>query len=358
MRRLPSNRGIQAYQTLTTHQRYTKHAPHTFYSNINRSGIKTVTVTDGTIDVETFRSIAWEPSIPVHLRNFHRLPAIQNWIDSQTQKQAVSFGGKLKEYAQTDVNYEVMMESGGDSSGCSLASMKQFAAWRDAGSEDRLLAALLTERSVAALSDHGVDENENENQHPHFIQFVAPLSFILNASKYNTTQTEPSQRIKELYVAQSDIRSLPPALAEDVPIPEIVSNVGKGDIYGSSIWLGLQPTYTPLHRDPNPNLFCQLIGSKIVRLMQHGAGLSVFQGVRRQLGRAGNSRFRGPGMMEGPERERLHHAVWVEPDTSRDIWEARLEPGDALFIPTGWWHSVRSVGRDAELNASANWWFR
>ncbi|KAI0965318.1 Clavaminate synthase-like protein [Xylaria arbuscula] len=283
---------------------------------------------------------------------------MKNWIDPQTQKQPVSFGGRLKEYAQTHVNYEIMIESEGGSSGCSRASLKQFKAWLDAGSEDRVLASFSTERSVAALSGLGVEGNEKEEQHSRFIQFVAPLSFILNASRYNSTQTDPSLRIKELYVAQSDIRSLPPALAEDLPIPEIVSSIGKADIYGSSIWLGLQPTYTPLHRDPNPNFFCQLIGSKTVRLMHHGAGLSVFQDVRRQLGRAGNSRFRGPGMMEGPERERLHHAVWVEPDTSRDIWEARLEPGDGLFIPTGWWHSVRSIGYDAELNASANWWFR
>jgi hypothetical protein len=41
------------------------------------------------------------------------------------------------------------------------------------------------------------------------------------------------------------------------------------------------------------------------------------------------------------------------------IWEVNLTPGDALFIPQGWYHSVRSIGNHANgVNVSANWWFR
>ncbi|KAI0453876.1 Clavaminate synthase-like protein [Xylaria acuta] len=193
-----------------------------------------------------------------------------------------------------------------------------------------------------------------------FLQFDAPLSLIIQASRYNQGTDYPPHRMKQLYIAQSDIRSLPPALAEDLPVPEIVKHAGKGDIYSSSIWLGLQPTYTPLHRDPNPNLFCQLAGSKHVRLMRPWVGQSVFRGIRRLLGAPGSSRLRGPEMMDGPELDGLHRAVWVDDrdNTASEIWEAVLDPGDALFIPQGWWHSVRSVGNEAELNASANWWFR
>ncbi|KAI0503402.1 Clavaminate synthase-like protein [Xylaria bambusicola] len=198
-----------------------------------------------------------------------------------------------------------------------------------------------------------------ENSQSRFLQFDAPLSLIIQASQYNRgKEIKPSQRVSQLYIAQSDIRSLPSALGKDLPVPDIVGRVGKGDIYNSSIWLGLQPTYTPLHRDPNPNLFCQLVGSKAVRLLRPRAGLSVFEHVRRSLGAVGNSRFRGPEMMDGPEREGLHRAVWGDPGASREVWQATLGPGDALFIPQGWWHSVRSVGHEAELNASANWWFR
>jgi hypothetical protein len=42
-----------------------------------------------------------------------------------------------------------------------------------------------------------------------------------------------------------------------------------------------------------------------------------------------------------------------------NIFETHLAPGDALFIPQGWYHSVRSVGNHTHgINISANWWFR
>lgn len=61
-------------------------------------------------------------------------------------------------------------------------------------------------------------------------------------------------------------------------------------------------------------------------------------------------------MMEGPERDMLHDAIWREP--SCPMQEAYLGPSDALFIPKGWWHSVRSQSDDGRLNGSVNWWFR
>ena len=37
-------------------------------------------------------------------------------------------------------------------------------------------------------------------------------------------------------------------------------------------------------------------------------------------------------------------------------YEAVLKAGDGMFIPKGWWHSVRGVGEG--IIGSANWWFR
>ena len=66
--------------------------------------------------------------------------------------------------------------------------------------------------------------------------------------------------------------------------------------------------------------------------------------------------------MAGPERELLHRAVW-EADASdltalviRYGQEAEVGLGEALFIPKGWWHSVKGVG--SAVTASVNWWFR
>ena len=194
-----------------------------------------------------------------------------------------------------------------------------------------------------------------QGQETQLLRFYMPLSLLLAALEYNARHNQ--HKMKRLYIAQAPLNELPPDLRGDVLVPEVVRSAGKGDVYDSSVWLGLEPTYTPWHRDPNPNLFCQLYSSKVVRLLPPTAGEQVFRAVQTRLGRSGNSRIRGEEMMQGPEREALHDATWGR-DAITDIQAARLEAGDALFIPKGWWHSVKSELDEGGLNGSVNWWFR
>lgn len=208
-----------------------------------------------------------------------------------------------------------------------------------------------------------------------FLNFPAPLALLDAAITFNLER--PDVGLRKLYVAQAPLNDLPQELQDDLPVPKLVKHAGKGDIYSSSIWLGLEPTYTPLHRDPNPNLFLQLCGTKVVRLLPPASGDRLFRHVQLQLGRSLhiNSRLRGPEMMDGPERDLMHSVVWyknglqdikasqgTEVTTSEPfssgMQEAVLQPADALFIPKGWWHSVKSEDDAGRLNASVNWWFR
>lgn len=83
--------------------------------------------------------------------------------------------------------------------------------------------------------------------------------------------------------------------------------------------------------------------------------------------------MRGLEMMRGDERRVLEEVVWGKDDGDQEhsthqgqqdgnyvgasgMWEAEVGPGDALFIPLGWWHSVKGVGRG--MTGSVNWWFR
>jgi len=162
----------------------------------------------------------------------------------------------------------------------------------------------------------------------------------------------------ELYIAQSSLTDLPEALRVDLTTPELVLRAGRGDIYNSSIWLGTEPTYTPLHRDPNPNLFCQLCSHKVARLLPPAQGDRLFFEVQARLRQQANSRIRTTAMMEGKEREVLREAIWGGDTLAEGLYEAELGPGDALFIPKGWWHSVKSRESEGQLNGSVNWWFR
>ncbi|KAF4971108.1 hypothetical protein FSARC_1999 [Fusarium sarcochroum] len=191
-----------------------------------------------------------------------------------------------------------------------------------------------------------------------FFQFHAPLRLLIKALAFNQVQSQEGQEPLELYIAQSSLTDLPPALQEDVPTPELVQRVGKGDVYNSSVWLGTEPTYTPLHRDPNPNIFCQLCSNKVIRLMAPRVGDILFSQVQRRIQKQSNSRIRTEEMMQGDEREALYDAVWGAGPLPTGTYEADLGPGDALFIPNGWWHSVKSKGTNGHLNGSVNWWFR
>jgi ribosomal protein L16 Arg81 hydroxylase len=56
--------------------------------------------------------------------------------------------------------------------------------------------------------------------------------------------------------------------------------------------------------------------------------------------------MRGEEMMMGAEKKALEEEVWGKNDNGAQstAWEAELGPGDGLFIPKGWWHSVKGIG--------------
>lgn len=184
-----------------------------------------------------------------------------------------------------------------------------------------------------------------------FERMQAPLSLFLDWMK--TASDNSPQR---LYLAQCQLGDLPKALRKQLPTPQIVLKAGKGDIYDCNIWMGLAPTYTPLHRDPNPNLFLQLVGRKVVRLFPPDVGAAIFEEVQQKLGNSSSGIFRGDEMMHGKEKELLERDVWDRKDAVGDGYEAILEHGEALFIPLGWWHSIKGVG--SGVTSSVNWWFR
>ncbi|KAL7266372.1 hypothetical protein RUND412_011083 [Rhizina undulata] len=195
-----------------------------------------------------------------------------------------------------------------------------------------------------------------------------------------------SSTLPNLYLAQTSLSQLP-GLEKDLPTPEIVGKGGRGDVYAVNLWIGRGgKTDTPLHKDPNPNVFAQLAGRKRVRLFSPAVGLGLMERyggwgsgngenskrrpeetgeggetwdcvVGGRLMKEGDRRFRGEDMMMGFTRATLDSVVWGPLDDDIAGYEAEVGAGEGLFIPMGWWHAVRSIGEKG-VSASVNWWFR
>lgn len=265
-------------------------------------------------NLETFREKAFIPSKPALLPKayFISLPSIQKWfLPTQDETGTVA------------LNHSYLSKFG-----------------------DAIVPLEFTRLSTASAASQ--DETS-------FQRAEVPFYIFLEWTKSATLATP-----ERLYLAQASFASLPETLKADLPTPEIVARSGKGDIYDTNIWMGIPPTYTPLHRDPNPNLFVQLAGHKIVRILPPEMGDKVFAQVQDALGRSGSTAFRGEDMMKGEEKRLLEDRVWndnaVLDEDGVVGYEAYVGRGDGIFIPKGWWHSVKGVG--GGITGSVNWWFR
>lgn len=96
---------------------------------------------------------------------------------------------------------------------------------------------------------------------------------------------------------------------------------GPLDPKRASLWLGGAGTHTPLHHDGDNTMFCQVVGRKQFWLAP-------------------------PEDLSLLDRGRGVYASFGEHDvgerTASQI-ELVLQPGDALFIPAGWWHRVEAL---------------
>ena len=91
-----------------------------------------------------------------------------------------------------------------------------------------------------------------------------------------------------------------------------------------TLWLGPAGTHTPLHHDGDNAMFCQVVGRKRIRLAppESVALLDRTDGVY--------SRW-------DPQSD-------LDPSNDPErLIELELAPGEALFLPAGWWHQIDAL---------------
>jgi hypothetical protein len=121
-------------------------------------------------------------------------------------------------------------------------------------------------------------------------------------------------------------------LLDDVSFPE--GWFIPEDLTGSSaLWFGPAGTVTPLHHDASSILFCQIHGRKRLRLASP-LETSLFEGAFHMYSAV------DPEVLDDPRVRNVTFKV------------VELQPGEALFIPAGWWHHVRAL--DVSISLAVN----
>nr|MDQ3369210.1 cupin-like domain-containing protein [Myxococcota bacterium] len=116
------------------------------------------------------------------------------------------------------------------------------------------------------------------------------------------------------------------ALLDDVRPPRALFEPPRPT--ATSLWIGPAGTITPLHHDTTNILFCQIYGRKRIELVSPQETALLLDPVH--------------GFYSPIELDRL--AVARHPALRQlAVKEVIVGPGDALFIPAGWWHRVSSL---------------
>jgi hypothetical protein len=150
-----------------------------------------------------------------------------------------------------------------------------------------------------------------------------------------------------LYAALLPIRTSLPELWPDVRFPPFVDE----DKYRFvNFWFGPGNNFTPLHYDPADNLLTQIRGRKQVILCPP-----------REIARLYPFPFSYAANPYSPAANHMSQVNVLSPDLTRfpawahaDRAVLELGPGDMLFIPLYWWHTVWGI----DQNMSINYWWR
>lgn len=144
------------------------------------------------------------------------------------------------------------------------------------------------------------------------------------------------------YMAQHALLDQIPSLAIDVePFPRICGTKTKPLI---NIWMGTGGTRTPLHFDSYDNILVQIAGAKYVRVYASGETPKLYV--------TKNSTHASQGNMSSVDCERENLDTHPLAKDAKYL-EVVLMPGDAIFIPSGEWHYVRSLSTSISINY---WW--
>jgi hypothetical protein len=184
------------------------------------------------------------------------------------------------------------------------------------------LKAAVGHRSVQVQTARNADPDYERNMaaHSRTLAFDAFIGQIAGPGAGNDTYLtayNSAANVQSLAMLDADLGFLDDYLSTGAEAPRGMP------------WIGPAGTFTPLHHDLTNNLLLQIVGRKRVLLAAPGETPKLYNdcGVYSRVGdlTAPDALARFPDL----EGIRIHALV--------------LAPGDALFIPVGWWHQVTAL---------------
>jgi hypothetical protein len=175
--------------------------------------------------------------------------------------------------------------------------------------------------------------------------------------EFLTSYLLPEKPAEIGYLAQHDLFHQIPDLRDDISIPDYCytsppENKTQATVETLTdpllnIWLGPKGTQTPLHTDPYHNILCQVVGYKYIRLYSPAESEKMYP---RGVDDKGVSMENTSNVdLSNAEEIRSHY-----PDFEQaEYVECILGPGEALYVPVGWWHYVESLTTAISVSF---WW--
>lgn len=147
------------------------------------------------------------------------------------------------------------------------------------------------------------------------------------------------------YLAQHNLFDQIPVLRNDIMTPEyccMTNRQGDGEIdVDIKAWLGPKGTISPMHIDEKQNLLCQVFGSKSIILAapKDSSNLYPFDG----------------DMLKNTSQIDAECLDFERFPLLRNVqfYKFTLHRGEMLFIPSKWWHFVRSLSNSFSVSF---WW--
>lgn len=194
--------------------------------------------------------------------------------------------------------------------------------WKDT----KFLSTLMAGRTVPIeLGKHYMDES--------FSQQLMPFNSFLRKHVIGSSDTVG-------YLAQTQLLEQVPELMRDLLIPDYCAMVEHPCPPTINAWVGPAGTTSPLHTDPQENIFVQIVGRKAILLHSPSENDCLYptEGLMSNTSQID---------AEHPDFEAFPRYASVKGQL------AIVGPGDALFIPRGTWHFVKSL----QPSWSLSFWF-